>query len=66
MLKDTEALAFLDAPLGTRKAFGNAAAQGLAVTELRPQDPKAVEEMATLFQYVFDIRSIPQLKVVGA
>ncbi len=66
VLKDTEALTFLDALLGTRKAFGNAAAQGLAVTELKPQDPKAIEEMMTLFQYVFDIKSMPQLKVVGA
>ena len=65
VLKDTEALAFLDAPLGTRKAFGNAAAQGLAVTELKPQDLKAAEEMTTLFSYVFDIKLIPRLKVVG-
>jgi chromosome partitioning protein len=66
VLKDAEALTFLNAPLGTRKAFGNAAAQGLAVTEVKPQDLKAVEEMTTLFRCVFDIRLMPQLKVVGA
>jgi chromosome partitioning protein len=66
VLKDAEALTFIDAPLGTRKAFGNAAAQGLAVTELKPQDSKAAEEMMTLFSYVFDTKLISQLKVVGA
>ena len=65
VLKDTEALTFLDAPLGTRKAFGNAAAQGLAVTELKPQDPKATEEVMILYRYVFGISEISLLKVVG-
>jgi chromosome partitioning protein len=65
-LKDTEALTFLAAPLGTRKAFGNAAAQGLAVTELRPQDPKAIEEVMILYRYIFDIEEVSRLKMVGA
>lgn len=66
VLKDTEALTFLDAPLGARKAFSNAAAQGLAVTETKPLDAKAVEEMMILHRYVFDIEKISRLKVVGA
>jgi chromosome partitioning protein len=53
-LRDTPALAFIDTPLGTRKAFSNAAAHGLAVTELKPQDTKAVDEFMTLYRYVFD------------
>ena len=53
-LRDTPALAFIDTPLGTRKAFSNAAAHGLAVTELKPQDAKAVDEFMTLYRYVFD------------
>jgi chromosome partitioning protein len=65
VLKDTEALTFLDAPLGTRKAFGNAAAQGLAVTELKPQDPKATDEVMILYRYVFDIARISRLKDRG-
>jgi chromosome partitioning protein len=65
VLKDTEALTFLDAPLGTRKAFGNAAAQGLAVTELKPQDPKATDEVMILYRYVFDIVRISRLKDRG-
>jgi chromosome partitioning protein len=57
-LRDTDALQFLGIALGARKAFGNAAAQGMAVTELRTPDPKAVEEMQHLYRYVFDTASI--------
>lgn len=53
VLQDTEELIYINAPLGARKAFGKAAAQGLAVTELKPQDDKAVAELETLFQIVF-------------
>ncbi len=54
VLTDTPALQFLDTPLGARKAFSNAAAQGLAVTELKPPDPKASAEILTLFRYLFE------------
>jgi chromosome partitioning protein len=37
-----------------RKAVANAMANGLAVTELQPRDPKAVDEIAALVAYVFD------------
>jgi chromosome partitioning protein len=40
-LQETAELQFLDIPLGARKAFSNAAAQGMAVIELKPPDPKA-------------------------
>ena len=54
VLQDTPALRFLDTPLGARKAFSNAAAQGRAVTELTPPDRKASEEILTLFRALFD------------
>jgi chromosome partitioning protein len=57
-LRDNQALQFLDMPLGSRKAFGNAASQGLAVTELKPGDPKAVDEIIRLSRYIFDISNI--------
>jgi len=66
MLKETEGLEFIDTPIGTRKAFGNAAAQGLAVTELRPQDPKATKEMQMLFRYLFDIKSTSNIQQLRA
>jgi chromosome partitioning protein len=56
LLREAGGLEFLDTPVGTRKAFGNAASQGLAVTELKQQDPKATQEMNTLFRYLFDIQ----------
>ncbi len=55
VLKETEALRFMDAKLGMRKAFSNAAATGLGVTESKPKDIKAIAEISTLFQGVFDI-----------
>ena len=62
-LKEATSLQFIHTPLGSRKAYSNAAAQGLSVIELKPQDPKATEEMFTLYQRVFNV--IPTLKVVG-
>lgn len=56
VLKETDALTFLTAPLGMRKAFGNAAATGLAVTELKIKDHKAISEMTTLFEHVFNVK----------
>jgi chromosome partitioning protein len=53
--QETAGLNYLDAPLGNRKAFRSAAAQGLAVTEVRPTDAKAVKEMKQLYKHLFDI-----------
>lgn len=55
VLKETDALTFIDAKLGMRKAFSNAAATGQGVAELKPSDSKAIAEMATLFQCVFNV-----------
>ena len=55
VLQETEGLEFIRTAIGTRKAFGNAAAQGLAVSELKPQDAKASQEMQTLHRYLYDI-----------
>jgi chromosome partitioning protein len=53
--RELKGISYLDTPLGNRKAFRSAAAQGLAVSELKPQDPKAVAEMMALFRYLCDI-----------
>ena len=37
-------LTYINVPWGNRKAFRNASAQGLAVTELKPKDGKAIAE----------------------
>lgn len=58
VLQDTTTLNLLEAALGQRKAFGNAAAEGLAVTELRQNDPKASEEINTLYRLIFDTNTV--------
>lgn len=55
VLKETEDLSFIDTPIISRKAFSNASANGLGVTELKPQDAKATEEINKLYRYIFDI-----------
>lgn len=58
VLRETEVLNFIDTPLGSRKAFSNAAAAGLGVTEIKPIDIKANEEIMKLYRYVFDINKV--------
>jgi chromosome partitioning protein len=66
VLRETESLSFIETPLGARKAFSNAAAAGLAVTEIKPQDQKATEEMMMLYRYIFDTKDVSVPKGVGA
>ena len=56
VLKETEALVYLDTPLGARKSFSNAAAAGLGVSELKSQDPKAMTEILKLHHSIFDMQ----------
>ncbi len=65
VIQETAALEFIDTPLGTRKAFSNAAAKGLAVPEIKPQDPKAIEEISTLFKRVFNVETTLDLAAIG-
>jgi len=53
MLKEKKAIQFLDGTICNRKAFGNAAAMGMSVIELKSQDPKATEEIMTLYNSIF-------------
>lgn len=50
---DVPQFEYLDAPIRRRKAFANAAGQGLSVLELKPADKKAVEELNTLVKALF-------------
>lgn len=63
VLREANILEFINTPLGSRKAFSNAASQGLGAVELKPQDSKAVHEITTLFQRVFNINET--LKIIG-
>lgn len=53
-LQEEASLVFVDAPLGLRKSFANAASKGMAVTELRPRDKKADKEIGGLFNKCAD------------
>ena len=57
MLREIEGLTYLDASLGNRKAFGHAASQGLAVTELtgHHKNPRATDELVTLYRRCFNV-----------
>jgi chromosome partitioning protein len=51
--RQTGQYVLLPEQLGSRKAFGNAAAEGKSVVELRPQDPKATADMQALYRAVY-------------
>lgn len=53
LLADFEHLRLADAVIRDRIAYRKAARDGLSVDELKPSDPKAIEEMRALFQEVF-------------
>lgn len=55
-LKDCKSLVFIDTPLGYRKAFSNASASGLAITEYKPADQKAIAEFEKLFNFCIDAK----------
>jgi chromosome partitioning protein len=48
-----DGIEYLDRPIGRRKAFPNASADGLAVTELKRLDPKANAELSALIAAIF-------------
>jgi chromosome partitioning protein len=54
ILKSVSNLTFVDCPLVSRKAFGNATSAGAGVVELKPPDEKATEEIEGLYKYIFD------------
>ncbi len=49
LLKESQNLKVLDEYLCSRKAYSNAASQGMSVTEYKPADKKATYEMERLF-----------------
>ncbi|TSA79547.1 AAA family ATPase [Deinococcus detaillensis] len=62
-LKEVTALTYLDVSLGNRKAYANAATQGMGVMELQPEDKKASAEFAALFNLIIDFEKNVESKV---
>jgi chromosome partitioning protein len=53
-IKETQNIKMLqDCIICSRKAFGNAAAEGKSVLELKVQDKKAIIEITSLYDYLF-------------
>ncbi len=48
-------LKFLQTPIGQRKSFANASADGLGVSELKVKDAKAVQEMKALYREIYSL-----------
>ena len=55
ILKESEVLSYIDAPVRNRKAVSNAASEGRAVIEYKPQDEKAISEFTTLFNIIISM-----------
>jgi chromosome partitioning protein len=53
ILKDCPYLNCLPMIIGQRKAFANAATDGLGVIEMKIQDKKAIVEMQTLYNHIY-------------
>jgi chromosome partitioning protein len=54
MIKENENLMTLPVMICNRKAFGNAAAEGKAVNELKAMDKKAMLEIENLYKCIFE------------
>jgi chromosome partitioning protein len=54
ILQEEADIEYIDAPLGSRKAFSKAVTQGMSVVELKPLDHKAVNEINKLYAHIFD------------
>ncbi len=53
ILQECEDLKCLDITIGSRKAFANAASEGLGVMEMKALDKKAVQEMKDLYEFIY-------------
>jgi chromosome partitioning protein len=55
-LKENKTLEFIDICIGNRKSFPNASSKGLAITETKSKDLKAIQEFNSLFNFLVSIK----------
>ena len=55
MIREMSTFICIPTPIGNRRSFANAASDGKAVVELKRIDQKAVDEIKSLYRYVFGI-----------
>jgi chromosome partitioning protein len=54
ILEECEDIKCIPVTVGYRKAFANAASDGLGVTEMKVHDKKAVQEMVQLYDFIYN------------
>lgn len=54
LLSEHEEIKCLPITIGSRKAFANAASDGLGVIEMKVQDKKAIEEIGALYDFIYN------------
>ncbi len=54
IISDCPSLKCITIPIGHRKAFANAATEGLGISELKIQDKKALQELLFLYNSIYD------------
>lgn len=54
ILNECEEIRYIPVTIGCRKAFANAASDGLSVTEIKIQDKKAVQEIKNLYDFIYN------------
>ena len=65
-LLENQELTFLACPLIERKVYSNASAEGLAITEWTPKNPKAIAELTAFFEHCLRLAvSHPQYQEPG-
>lgn len=58
IIKDCQYISCLPTCIGQRKSFANAASDGLGVIEMKYKDQKAIDEIRSLYHYVFKLIAI--------
>jgi len=54
ILQECEEIKCIPITIGSRKAFANAASDGIGVAEMKLQDKKAIQEMKELYEYIYN------------
>lgn len=54
ILEESEEIKCMPMIVGCRKAFANAASDGLGVTEMKVQDKKAVQEITSVYDFIYN------------
>lgn len=53
ILEECEEIQCIPVTIGCRKSFANAASDGLGVTEMKVQDKKAIQEINSLYDFIY-------------